>query len=271
MSQILNTRIGVIGAGTMGQALIKGLLARQMPRRYLIAADSDSQTRRVVRRRFTIAVTSEVDHVVATSDVIVLAVKPQQVGDLIDEIAPQISRRQLVISIAAGIRLRWLQHRLPGVPVIRVMPNLPATVGSGFAAIAAGRLAMPAHRAITASLFGAVGKVVELPERQFDAITAISGSGPAYVFFLVHAWTTAARQLGLPASVATLAIAQTLEGSVKLLRAAGAPVDALIAQVASTGGTTEAALRVLASRRVAAHVAEAIQAAARRSRGLSWA
>ena len=116
---------------------------------------------------------------------------------------------------------------------------------------------------------GAVGEVVELPERHFDAITAVSGSGPAYVLFLVHMWEAAARSLGLPKAVAERAIRQTLKGSVRLLEAGGEPPAALIAKVASKGGTTEAALARLAKRRVAEHFREALRAAANRSKALS--
>ena len=262
-------RIGLIGTGTMGQALIKGLLANGTPRRALHAADPSARTRRDVRRRFHLALTADNVRVVRRSDIVILAVKPQQFPDVIAQIAPHVSRRQLVISIAAGIRLPWLASWLPGVPLVRVMPNLPATVGCGYSAIALGRAATARHRAIAKALFGAVGEVVELPERQFDAVTAVSGSGPAYVFFLVEAWEQAARRLGLPASVARRAVARTLEGSVRLLRATDAPASALIRKVASKGGTTEAALNVLAARHVARHVADAVRAAARRSRALS--
>ena len=149
------------------------------------------------------------------------------------------------------------------------MPNLPATVGCGFSALAFGRAVTPRHRALAAAIFGAVGDVVELPERLFDAVTAVSGSGPAYVFFLVEAWQRAARSLGLPEAIARRAVAQTLEGSVRLLRASALPASTLIEQVASKGGTTEAALKALAARHVARHFAEAMRAAERRSRELS--
>ena len=262
-------RIGLIGTGTMGQALIQGLLANGASRRALQAADPSARTRRDVQRRFRLSVTEDNARVVRRSDIVILAVKPQQFPDVLAQIAPHVGRRQLVISIAAGIRLPWLASWLPGVPLVRVMPNLPATVGCGWSAIALGGTATARHRAIAKALFGAVGEVVELPERQFDAVTAVSGSGPAYVFFLVDAWEQAARRLGLPASVARRAVAQTLEGSVRLLRATDVPASALIRRVASKGGTTEAALNVFAARRIARHVADAVHAATRRSRALS--
>ena len=262
--------IGIIGTGTMGQALIKGLLAQGFSRRALRAADPKAQTRRDVGRRFRLQVAGDNARVARHSDVLILAVKPQQFPEVLQEIAPHMTRRCLVVSIAAGITLRWLQARLPKTPVIRVMPNLPATIGCGFSAIAPGRTASASHRAIVLELFGAVGEVVELPERYFDAVTAVSGSGPAYLFFLVRVWEEAARRLGLPGPIAVRAIRRTLDGSARLLLDSGEPASVLIGRVASKGGTTEAALKMLEQRRVSAHFAQALQAAARRSRELSW-
>ncbi|MBI2104503.1 MAG: pyrroline-5-carboxylate reductase [Candidatus Omnitrophica bacterium] len=279
MGVLRGLTIGIIGAGTMGQALLRGLLAQGIPRRALRVADANPQTRRLVERRFRLPVEADGREVARRSDLVILAVKPQQFPEAVPPLARHLTRpattrgggasRPLVVTIAAGITLRWLQVRLPGVPLVRVMPNLPATVGCGFAALAAGRTATRRHRAMARALFGAVGTVVELPERQLDAVTAVSGSGPAYVFYLARIWEEAARKLGLPRAAASEAVRRTLEGSVRLLLASGEPAEALIAKVASKGGTTEAALKVLARRRMPAQFAEALRAAARRSRELS--
>jgi pyrroline-5-carboxylate reductase len=262
-------KIAFIGAGKMGQALIKGLLASGVSRGSLIAADSEARIRRAVAQAFRVRVTSDNAEAARGADVILLAVKPQQFAEVIGQLAPRIRRKQLVISIAAGITLRWLEARLPGVPIVRVMPNLPATVGQGFSALARGQQANARHLAKARAIFEAAGRAVELPEKYFDAITAVSGSGPAYVFFLVQCWEEAARSLHLPAPVAAGAIRQTLLGSMVLLESSGAGAEELIRRVASKKGTTEAALKVLARRRVAAHFREALQAAARRSKALS--
>ncbi len=269
MKALRGKRVGIIGAGKMGQALIKGLLARGVPVRSIGAADTNPATRREVSRRFGVRVSGDSIAVVRRTDIVLLAVKPQQCPGALKAIAAHLTRRQLVISIAAGITLRWLQGRLPGVPIVRVMPNLPATVGCGFSAITLGRSAGARHRAMAAALFEAVGEVVELPERYFDAITAVSGSGPAYVFFLVQAWEEAARRLKLPPAVASRAIRRTLTGGLRLLEGTGDAPGVLIAKVASKGGTTEAALSVLERRRVAAHLVEAVRAAAKRSKELT--
>ncbi|MBI3321495.1 MAG: pyrroline-5-carboxylate reductase [Candidatus Omnitrophica bacterium] len=254
----------------MGQALIAGLLGRGVSPAAIRAAEANPDTHRRVAARFRVGVSADLSAVVRASDVVVLAVKPQQVPDVLPPLRLHVRPRQVVISIAAGITLRWLQARLPGIPVVRVMPNLPATVGCAFSAITPGRFATARHRTIALALFNAVGDTLELPERLLDAITAVSGSGPAYVFFLVQAWEEAARTLGLPPRIASRAIRQTLEGSVRLLRSSPEPATALISHVASKGGTTEAALTVLSARRVAAHFAEALKASARRSKELSW-
>ena len=263
-------RIGIIGAGTMGQALIKGLLANGVSRDALRASDPTPATRRQVTHRFRIRVTGDNLTTVRGADVVVLAVKPQQFPDVVLAIAPYLAPRQLVVSIAAGITLQWLRARLPGQPLIRVMPNLPATVGSGFSAVTAARTATARHRRLAMALFRAVGEVVELPERLFDAVTAVSGSGPAYVFFLIQAWEEAAKELGLPPSVAAQAIRQTLKGSVRVLEESHDAAAVLMQRVASKGGTTEAALRALERGRVRARIIRALYAAARRSQELAW-
>ena len=254
----------------MGQALLKGLVEQGVDRRQLIAADADAQTRRIVKQQFRIVTADDNRQVAERADIIVLAIKPQQFPEMIDELRPHLKSRPLVVSIAAGITLRWLQKRLPRIPLVRVMPNLPATVGCGFSAFAAGAKATARHRAMARALFEAVGSVVELPERHFDAITAVSGSGPAYIFFVVQAWRDAARSLGLPDAIADAAIHSTVQGSLRLWQQSRESPDGLIRRVASKGGTTEAALRVLARRHVTQSLVEAMCAAAHRSRQLSW-
>ena len=270
MNALRGVRIGVVGTGKMGQALIGGLLAQGVRASQLAGADAEAATRRLVAGRFRIRVSADTAAMAGGSQLLILAVKPQQFPALLRDIAPHVRRGALVVSIAAGITLRWLTQRLPGVAVARVMPNLPATVGCGFSALTFGRGVAARHRAQARALCEAVGQVVELPERQFDAVTAVSGSGPAYVFFLVAMWEEAARSLGLPPAVASQAIRQTLAGSSRLFEQSGEPASVLIGKVASKGGTTEAALKVLANRRVELHFREALRAAARRSQQLSW-
>lgn len=268
MKALRGLTIGFIGAGTMGHALITGLLAQGVAPRSLLAADPSGAARARLRA-LSVRTARENCLVACEADVIVLAVKPQEMASVLDGIASCLSRRQLIISIAAGITLRYVSARLPKSPVIRVMPNLPATVRKGFAAYACGRSTTPRHRQVAQAIFGAVGETVELPERSLDAITAVSGSGPAYVFFLTRIWEEAAIALGLSRDLARQAVRQTLIGSAKLLASSQESPQEWIARVASKKGTTEAALRVLAKRGVDRHMTEALRAAARRSRELA--
>lgn len=254
----------------MGQALMQGLIAQGASRRRVLAAEAGAATRAAVGRGLRVAVLPDARAVVRRSDVVILAVKPQQFPEVLSAISPVVTARHLVISIAAGITLRWLNTRLPEARLVRVMPNLPATVRHGFSALCFGARVTAQDRRLACEIFQAVGDVCELPERHFDAITAISGSGPAYVFFLIQAWEQAARSLGLPQKIAAQAIRATLHGAEALLAASSEDAATLIKSVASKKGTTEAALKVLARRKVAAHFVEALQAAAARSRALSW-
>jgi pyrroline-5-carboxylate reductase len=261
--------IGFIGGGTMGQALIKGLLESGVPRRALRASDAAAATRRALAGRYGIATTTNNLDVVRRSRILVLAVKPQQMREALAGCSGAVSSRNLVISIAAGITLRWLQQQLPGAQIVRVMPNLPATVGAGFSAIAAGPRVQARERRLARAIFEAVGEVAEVPERDLDAITAVSGSGPAYVFFLIRAWEDAARRLGLSGAVASQAVRRTAAGALRLLQQDGRAAGELISRVASKGGTTEAALKVLERRRVHESLVRAIEAAAKRSKALT--
>jgi len=254
----------------MGRALAVGLRAAGMPAGRLWVADPSAAARRALRRSGA-SVTRDNRAVARQCRVLVLAVKPQQLAGALRDLAGAMDRRTLVISIAAGIRLGWLESRLPGMPVARVMPNLPATAGAGFAALAFGRRCTARHRRAVAAIFATVGEVVELPESHFDAVTAVSGSGPAYVLYLVRAWREAAVSLGLPAPLAARAVTATLRGALALLERGGRDPDEWIATVASKRGTTEAALKVLAARRAHAAIVGAVRAAAARSRALSRA
>ncbi len=272
MSQASTLRgktIGFIGAGTMGRALITGLIAQELKPRALLAADPRASARRQLGA-LGVCTTRDNCLVACEADVLILAVKPQELPTVFKDVGSCLSPRQLVISIAAGVTLRYLSARLPRVPLVRVMPNLPATVRKGFAAYTLGRHATSRHRAVVQAIFGAVGEVVELPERYLDAITAVSGSGPAYVFLLAQIWEEAALALGLPQAIAKRAVRQTLRGSVELLAVDRLSPQEWIARVASKRGTTEAALRVLEHRHIDRSFVEALAAAARRSKALSW-
>jgi pyrroline-5-carboxylate reductase len=204
------------------------------------------------------------------ADTLVLVVKPQDMGGLLDEIGPEVRPGQLVVSMAAGITTAFLESRLPdGVPVVRVMPNTPALVDEGMAAIAAGSHCDDDHLRIVEQMLASTGRVLRVPEKQMDAVTAISGSGPAYLFFVVEAMIEAGVHLGLPRATATELVVQTVVGSAKMLRETGSHPVVLREQVTSPGGTTAAALRELEIHKVRAAFLAALGAARDRSAQLA--
>ena len=204
------------------------------------------------------------------ADTIALVVKPQDMGDVLDEIAPVLRPGQLLVSLAAGITTAFIEARVPeGVAVVRVMPNTPALVDEGMAAISPGTHCSDEHLAEAEALMASVGKVLRIPERQQDAVTAISGCGPAYIFFVVESMIEAGVHLGLPRSTATDLVVQTLVGSAKMLRETGTHPTVLREQVTSPAGTTAAALRELEIHKVRAAFLAAMEAARDRSRELA--
>ena len=263
--------IGLIGAGNMGQALLRGLVGAGVPRRHLLIVESDPAAARRVSRLFGVHAVG-VQDIVERCDAIILAVKPQDlrpVLELVADAARAQRRKPLVLSIAAGVTLAVLQRHAPGLPVIRLMPNLPAKIGSGVTALAPGRLAGKPHRSLAHAVFASVGVVVHVPERLFDIVTAISGSGPAYFFVILKALRDAGVRAGLPESVAQQLAVRTALGSAQLVEQTRADLALLIKQVASKKGTTEAALRVFERRDLAGVMGEGVAAAAKRSRELS--
>jgi pyrroline-5-carboxylate reductase len=207
----------------------------------------------------------EVPEAVSFARTLVVAVKPQDIGALLDELGPLVTPDHLVVSVAAGIPTAYLEKRLVGVPVVRVMPNTPALVDAAMSAISAGAHAGEEHLAATEALLSPVGKVLRVPETQQDAVTALSGSGPAYFFYLVEAMIDAGILLGLPRSVAADLIVQTALGSATMLRDTGEHPVQLREAVTSPGGTTIMAIRELERHGVRAALLAAIEAARDRS------
>jgi pyrroline-5-carboxylate reductase len=200
----------------------------------------------------------------------VLVVKPQDMADVLAEIAPLVRPGQLVVSLAAGITTGFLESRLAdGVAVVRVMPNTPALVDEGMAAISRGSHCDEGHLVEAESLLASVGRVIRVPEKQQDAVTAVSGSGPAYIFFVVESMIEAGVHLGLPRATAAELVVQTVVGSAKLLRETGEHPTVLREQVTSPGGTTAAAVRKLEDHKVRAAFLTALEAARDRSRALA--
>ncbi|SEC30676.1 pyrroline-5-carboxylate reductase [Nocardioides exalbidus] len=259
----------IIGAGVMGETLLSGLVRAGRRVDQLMVGEKRAERARELEERYGVAVVSNRE-AAAKADTVALVVKPQDMGDVLEEIAPDLRAGQLVVSLAAGITTTFIESRVPeGVAVVRVMPNTPALVDEGMAAIAPGSHCDESHLAEVESLMSSTGKVLRIPEKQMDAVTAISGSGPAYIFFVVESMIEAGVHLGLPRTTATELVVQTLVGSAAMLRETGDHPVVLREQVTSPGGTTASALRELEIHKVRAAFLAAMEAARNRSRELA--
>lgn len=284
-------RIAIVGGGSIGEALLSGLLRSGRRVKDLVVAERLPDRARYLAETYSVLVTSLRD-AVENATFVIVAVKPSDVESVIGEIAQTAaeagddSPEQVFITVAAGVTTGYLESKLPaGTPVVRVMPNAPALVGAGVSALAKGRFVTPEQLKEVGALFDSVGGVLTVPEAQLDAVTAVSGSGPAYFFLMVEALVDAAVGAGLSRPVATDLVSQTMAGSAAMLlermeqdrapageAAPDLSVDTtaarLRATVTSPGGTTAAALRELERRGFRAAVDEAVRAAKTRSEQL---
>ncbi|HPJ17587.1 MAG TPA: pyrroline-5-carboxylate reductase [Actinomycetota bacterium] len=257
--------VAVVGAGVMGEALLSGLLRGDRMGDTFVVADKRHDRVIELHERYGVDISTNVE-AAREADVVVLVVKPQDLFGVVEEIAEELKPGALVVSLAAGVTTASLEQRLPeGTPVVRVMPNTPALVDQGMSAVSPGSHCKAEHVAMAVRLMGCVGKVVEVPERQQDAITAISGSGPAYIFFTVEAMIEAGVGLGLPRRLATELTLQTVYGAATMLRETGEHPVVLRENVTSPAGTTAAALRILEDHKVRAAFLAALEAARDRS------
>lgn len=261
-------RISFIGGGNMARALISGLLKKGFDAKAISVVDPDSTKREALQREFGIAATEQLPSV-SSADIIILAVKPQQLRDL-SIFLGSLLQQQLVISIAAGIRCTDLARWLGGYDaIVRVMPNTPAQVQQGVSALYAMPAVSAAQRSQAEEILLAVGQVMWLDtEARMDAVTAISGSGPAYVFYFMEAMQQAAIELGFNASEARMLTLQTFAGASALANASADSPSVLREQVTSKGGTTEQALLSMEDAAVKAAIIRAAHAAASRSKTL---
>ncbi|MCM3885429.1 pyrroline-5-carboxylate reductase [Frankia sp. R82] len=263
--------IGVMGAGRLGGAVLAGLLASGHAAGDIIVAEKDAARAADVADQHGVVVHPPTV-VAARADVLLIVVKPQDVTVLLTEIAPQVGAGTLVVSLAAGVTTTAIEQCLPSrPPVIRVMTNTPLLIGEAMSAICAGQHAGQEHLATAEALLAPVGQVARVGEAQLDAVTALSGSGPAYFFYLVEALVEAGVLLGLPRALATQLVTQTATGSALMLRETGEHPALLREAVSSPAGTTIAALRQLDRAAVRAALMDACQAASDRSRELGQA
>ncbi len=261
--------IALLGVGKLGEALLSGLLRSGTPAADLIAAERYEERATEIASRYGVS-TLAPEQAVEQADVVLLAVKPQDMQALLSSVASHVQPGTLVVSMAAGITAGTVEALLPeGTPVVRVMTNTPVFVDEAMSAISAGAHAAPEHLQRVEDLLSPVGKVIRVPESQQDAVTALSGSGPAYFFFLVEAMIDAGILLGLPRAVAAELIVQTAVGSARMLRESGEHPVLLREAVTSPGGTTIAAIRTMEDHGVRAAMLAAIEAARDRSRELA--
>jgi pyrroline-5-carboxylate reductase len=260
--------IAVLGAGKMGEALMSGMLRAGVSPAGVVAAARRDERAAWLRDSYGIEVLGAAG-AADRAETLVITVKPQDMSGLLDEIGPVVSPDKLVISVAAGITTAFIERRLTGeVPVVRVMSNTPVLVDEAMSVISPGRHAREKHLRLAEELLAPVGKVLRIPESQQDAATALSGSGPAYVYFLVEAMVDAGILLGMPRSTALDMVKQAVYGAATMLRESGEHPVILREAVTSPGGTTINAIRELERHGVRAAFLAAIEAARDRGREL---
>jgi pyrroline-5-carboxylate reductase len=262
-------QLAVLGGGRMGEALALGLASAGWDPETVAIAEVSAERRRALDERLPgVRIVPTASWAVADADVVIVAVKPADVAAVLESCADAVAESTLVLSIAAGITVGALEAALPGRPVVRAMPNTGTLVGRGATAIAPGSHASELDLALAERILGAVGIVVRVPEEHLDAVTGLSGSGPAYVFLVAEAMIDAGVLVGLPRDVSDALVRQTLLGAAALLEDGDVSPEAHRAAVTSPGGTTEAGIAVLEERGVRAAMIEAIEAATRRSNEL---
>ena len=268
---VTTKRIAFIGAGNMAEALIKGMLvSKVISAKRIIAADVNAARLSWIHDEYGIKTESSNQRAAKWADIVVFAVKPQVLPEVLENIAPSLGPGKTVISIAAGVPTERIERALPKkTPVIRAMPNTPALVQRGVSAIAKGAFATRTHARLAREIFHSVGIVIQIEEKLMDAMTAVSGSGPAYAFLLMEAMMKAAVAHGLPREDALNIVAETVRGAGELVARTHQSPEKLRQRVTSPGGTTEAAIKVFQQKKLDATVAQAINAAVKRSRELA--
>jgi pyrroline-5-carboxylate reductase len=260
--------IAILGAGKMGEALLSGMLRAGVAPAGVLAAVRRRDRAEALRDSYGIEVTSA-GEATGKAETLVITVKPQDMAGLLDEIAPHVTADQLVISVAAGITTTYIESRLgTQTAVVRVMSNTPVLVDEAMSVISPGRYAGEQHLRRTEELLRPVGKVLRIPESQQDAATALSGSGPAYIYFLVESMVDAGILLGMSRASALEMVKQAVYGAATMLRESGEHPVILREAVTSPGGTTISAIRELERHGVRAAFLAAIEAARDRGREL---
>ena len=267
MTTLKTKTLGFLGAGNMAGAIIDGLLhGKILPPERILASDAKGERLDHLRKLRGVRTTHDNHELVRECDVVVLAVKPQVIDKVLTEVGSHVRGDQLIVSVAAGVPIEAIEGRLPpGSHVVRAMPNMPATVQAGATAVAGGAHASEADLRVARELFEAVGRVVTLDESLLDAVTGLSGSGPAYIMLIIEALADGGVKVGLHRDTALLLAAQTVFGSAKLLLETGEHPGRLKDMVTSPGGTAIAGLHTLESGALRKTLIDAVEVATKRA------
>ena len=266
-----NKKIAIIGGGKMGSIIAQGLIAQKIsPNKDIIVTDIDAARLEFLRKSMRLKVSQDNEKAVKGADIIILAVKPQNMAATLKEISSAVDKTKFVISIAAGITTAFIEsHLVKGARVLRVMPNTPALIGEGAAGVAKGSCAKKSDAKLAHIIFNAVGISVEVEEALIDAVTGLSGSGPAYCFLIIEALIDAGEKMGLPRDLAAKLAMQTMLGAARLCIHSDKQPAELREMVTSPGGTTVAGLKALEEGNIRATIIAAVEAATKRSKELA--
>ncbi|MGF1490072.1 MAG: pyrroline-5-carboxylate reductase [Prochloraceae cyanobacterium] len=267
----MSIKLSAIGGGVMGEAILSRLLDRKLySASEILVSDPEARRRDYLKEKYQIQVSANNQDAISAAEVLLLAIKPQVLNTVVASLGDlsEISHQPLIISILAGVPLTKLEAAFANYPVIRAMPNTPATVGAAVSAIAPGKNVEQMHISTALSIFEAIGEVVEVPESLMDAVTGLAGSGPAYVALAIEALADGGVAAGLPRAVATKLALQTVLGTAKLIESSGLHPAELKDRVTSPGGTTIAGIVALERAGFRSALIEAVKAAYQRSREL---
>jgi pyrroline-5-carboxylate reductase len=265
-SALSGLKIAVLGCGNMGRALVRGLVEKSVYPQNISVFDVDKKKLEAIKKETSVKVAKSNRLCATLADIVILAVKPQILQEVIEDISTVVGKDALVLSIAAGVPIARLEQffKKP-ICLVRAMPNMPALVGCGMSAFSPGRHAEARHRRSTEAVLSSLGEVAQVPEKWLDLVTAISGSGPAYFFLLAEKMIEAAYEMGMKVDLAKKLVYQTALGGGRVMTQTQEDPEVLIERVASKGGTTEAALKVFQKKGFGKIVQDAVKAAYRRS------
>ncbi len=264
-------KIVFIGAGNMAEAMIKGIIkAGLINKGNIVATDIKKERLKYIRKTTGVVTFLNNQKVVKLADIVFLSVKPRAIEQVLNEIGGRLLPDQLIISIAAGVTTSYIEKRVnKNVPLIRAMPNIPVLIGQGMSAICRGKYAHLSHERIAERILGSVGKVIKCQEEEMDAITALSGSGPAYLFYILEVLIEAGKKMNLSCEVSRILSEQTILGAIELINKTGIEPVKLRKKVTSPGGTTEQALKYLEEKDFGRIFIEAIKRARKKAEELS--